>query len=269
MTGFAVIVRAELLKLRTTRMWWGLLVLAVVLTVLYAVLIASFAGRSVGGAPPTTPGLDDPATLRTIYGVALSSSYVIPLVIGVLGMAGEYRHKTMTPTLLAVPRRGRLVAAKVVTYALVGLAMGVVLSATAMLAGGVTVVLRGYPLGLGADGVPRTLVLAVLGCGIWAVFGLGLGTLVRNQVAAIVIALASQLLVEQLLILGLNALPYGGNIAQFLPSSAASAMISGAGGAGGLTIQVLSWWAGALVLTGYGVLFAAIGVVLTTRRDVT
>jgi ABC-type transport system involved in multi-copper enzyme maturation permease subunit len=268
-SGFGVIVRAELLKLRTTRMWWGLLLLAVVLTVLYAVLIASFAGRSIGATPPTTPGPQDPGTLRTIYGVALSSSYVIPLVLGVLGMAGEYRHKTITPTLLAVPRRGRLVAAKVTTYALVGLATGVVLTATAVVAGGATVALRGYPLGLGADGVPRTLALAVLGCGIWAVFGLGLGTLVRNQVAAIVIALASQLLIEQLLILGLNALPHGGSIAQFLPSSAASAMISGSSGAGGLTIQILSWWAGALVLTGYGVVFAVIGLVLTTRRDVT
>ncbi len=257
----------ELLKLRTTRMWWILLLAAVALLALVAALNAAFAGQTINGTPSGIGSPDDPAVLRTLYGAALSTGSIFPLVIGILGMTGEYRHKTITPSLLAVPRRGRLVAAKVIAYLLVGLGMGVVMTAAVVAAAGTTLASRGYPLGLGADGVPRTLALAVLGCGIWAVFGLGLGTLVRNQIAAIVIALGAELLVEQLLVFFLNKLSYGGQVAQFLPSAANQAIA--AGSTAGLDSRLLPWWGGALTLTGWGVLFAVLGLLMTTRRDVT
>jgi ABC-2 type transport system permease protein len=189
-------------------------------------------------------------------------------VLGIIGMSGEYRHQTITPTLLAAPRRAVLVLAKFVATALVGLGYGVAFVAASLIGGGAVVVLRGYPVGLGADGVPRTLLLSVLGCGVWAVFGLGLGTLIRNQIAAIGVALASQLIVEPLLTFALNAVSGGGTVAKFLPSSASGALVAG-GQQGGLTLDRLEWWAGLLVLLAYGALFAVAGVALTTRRDVT
>ena len=261
------LVGTELLKLRTTRMWWVLLITAAALIALVAVLNAAFAGASVGGTPSGIGAPTDPAVLRTLYGVALNTGSIFPLVIGILGMTGEYRHQTITPSLLAVPRRGRLVAAKVIAYFLVGLGMGVVMTVVAVAAAGTTIVARGYPLGLGADGVPRTIGLAILGCGIWAVFGLGLGTLVRNQIAAIVIALAAELLVEQLLIFFLNRTSAGGRVAQFLPSAANRAMEAGT--TAGLDERLLPWWGGALTLTGWGLVLAALGLLVTTRRDVT
>jgi ABC-2 type transport system permease protein len=261
------LVATELLKLRTTRMWWGLLLVAVALVALIAGLNASFAGRSVAGGTPALPAPDQPSVLRGLYGGALGTGTVFALVIGILGMTGEYRHKTITPSLLAVPRRSRLVVAKILAYLLVGLGMGVVLTGTAVAAAGTAIVVRGYPLGLGADGVARTMALAVVGCGIWAVFGLGLGTLLRNQIAAVVAALASQLLLEQLLVFGLNLVPHGGQVAQFLPSAANTAMAGG--DTAGLTEQLLPWWGGALTLTGWGLLFAVLGLLVTTRRDVT
>jgi ABC-type transport system involved in multi-copper enzyme maturation permease subunit len=262
----ATMIRTEVLKLRTTWMWWVLLAIGVAITGAYAVLLASITGRTFGGAPATPPP-SDPATLRTIYGLALSVGYLIPLVLGIVAMTGEYRHRTITSTLLACPRRGRVVGAKLITYFAVGLAMGAVFTVVALALGGSVIAARGYPLGLGADGVGRTLALATLGCGIWTTFGVGLGTLVRNQLAAIGIALALQLLVEQLLALGLNQVPHGGQIAQYLPSSAAAAMISGA--SGGVDLQMLPWWGGTAVLAGYGACFALLGLALTSRRDVT
>jgi hypothetical protein len=265
-SGLVPLVRAELLKGRTTRLWWGLLLVGVVIVAAFAALFAGIAGQDTGeGGPVISPS--DPASLRAIYGVGFTSGYFIPLVLGIIGMTGEYRHMTITPTLLGVPRRGRLVLAKVVAYLLLGLAYGAALMLAAIVGGGLVLAARGYGLGLGAEGVPRTVALGVLGCGVWAIFGLGLGTLIRNQVVAIVAVLVFVFIAEPLLSFGLNAVSWGGNIAQFLPGSASSAIAAGTDG--GQDLQRLSWWAGTLVLVAYGLVFASIGAALTTRRDVT
>ena len=264
--GLARIVATELLKLRTTRMWWGLLLTGVLLAFLQSGLLAALAGTSAGGTGRATPPPTDPAVLRSIYTGGLSLGYVVTLSLGVLGMAGEYRHQTITPTLLAVPRRTLLVAAKVVAYLLAGLAYGVAFVLAGAVLGGIVVSARGYPLGLGAPGVVRAMFLAVLACGIWAVFGLGLGTLIRNQLVALLVAVASAVLAGPLLALALQA-AHVGSVAQYLPNQASAALVEGT--SGGVEQTLLPWWGGALVMLAYGVVFAGLGAVLTTRRDVT
>jgi ABC-type transport system involved in multi-copper enzyme maturation permease subunit len=237
---------------------------------LFSVLFAAFASADVtagseGGEFSMDP--ESPATLRALYGNGFSFGYFLPLVLGIIGMTGEYRHQTITPSLLAVPRRGRLVAGKVLAYLLAGLGFGVVLTAAAVVAGGTVLLVRGFGLGLGAEGVPRTLLLAVLGCGVWAVFGLGLGTLLRNQVLAIVAVLVFVFIVETLLVLLLSRFDAGATIAQFLPGAASNAIL--AVPAPTEEFRQLQWWQGAGVLTLYGLVFAGLGAALTTRRDVT
>ena len=58
-----------------------------------------------------------------------------------------------------------------------------------------------------------------------------------------------------------------GAVAQYLPNQASAALVQGTNG--GIEQQLLPWWGGALVLLAYGVLFAVLGALLTTRRDVT
>ncbi len=85
--------------------------------------------------------------------------------------------------------------------------------------------------------------------------GIGLGTLVRNQVAATVITLLLSLWHHQ-----------GDKIYRWFPGNAGSAVTDQFLGGG---LHLLAPWAGALVLLGYGVAFAALGSALTLRRDVT
>jgi ABC-type transport system involved in multi-copper enzyme maturation permease subunit len=265
--GLGALVRAELIKIRTTRLWWGLLLVGVLLVAAFTALFAALAGaEGAAGEGGVLSGPDDPAALRTIYGTGFTSGYIYPLVIGIIGMTGEYRHMTITPTLLAIPRRGRLVAAKFLAYFATGLAYGTVLTVAAVAAGGLVLAIRGYSLGLGAEGVPRTLALGLLGCGVWAIFGLGLGTLIRNQVVAIIVALAFVFFLEPLLVFVLNAVEWGA-VAQFLPGAASAAIT--AGDDGGAGFDQLPWWGGALVLAAYGLILGAVGALLTTRRDVT
>jgi ABC-type transport system involved in multi-copper enzyme maturation permease subunit len=258
-------VATELLKLRTTRVWWGLLIAGVLLAFLNSGLLAGTAGLALGNGQPSPPPTD-PAMLRSIYTGGFANGYVITLCLGVLGMAGEYRHQTITPTLLAVPSRTRLVASKLVAYLLAGLAYGVALVAVGAVLGAVILAARGYPAGLGAPGVVRSMLLAALGCAVWAVFGLGLGTLITNQIVALLTAIGFGVLAGPLLALGLQA-AHAGAVAQYLPNQASAALVQGTNG--GFEQQLLPWWGGALVLLAYGVVFAVLGTLLTTRRDVT
>ncbi|NLT56357.1 MAG: ABC transporter permease [Actinomycetales bacterium] len=257
----------ELLKIRTTRMWWGLLTAGVAMALFQSIFTAALAGRSVGGQPSGLPAPDDPAVLRTLYASGFLGGYVFVLVLGVLGLAAEYRHQTITHTFLAVPRRPRIVLAKLLAYLLAGAGFGAVLVATGVVAGGIVILLRGYPLGLDAPGVPRTIGLSVLGCAVWTIVGLGVGILIRNQVAAIVVSVLVAYLVDPLLSFGLNQVEGGGDVARYLPSQASAAIAEGPT-SGTFAVDLLPWWGGLLVLCGYGLVCAAAGTLLTLRRDV-
>jgi ABC-2 type transport system permease protein len=259
------LVRSELTKILTTRLWWGLLIGVVLFAGLQAAASAAFAGVDAGAGQPTTPGLDSADSLRGVYAAAaFSGAYIFALVIGVTGMTGEYRYETATPTFLATPRRVRVVVAKSVAHLAVGLGYGLVAVVCAFAVGGLVVLARGHALGLGSSGLWRAVLLAVLAVALWTMLGIGIGTLIRNQVAALLVAVAVALLVEPLVSLGLYAADLD-DVGKFLPSTASSAMTSPPSVLG----ELLPWWAGALVLGGYALAFAALGVWLSVRRDIT
>ena len=65
----------------------------------------------------------------------LDNSRLLALVLGVLIITGEYRHKTVTPTFLAEPRRGRVVIAKLGVAFGGGIALGVLTMVVGLLLG--------------------------------------------------------------------------------------------------------------------------------------
>ena len=260
------LLRAELVKVRTTRMWWGLLLGACALTIFQALISAFTAGSDPGPGQPQLPDLSDPAMVRSVYGSGFAACYIFGIVFGIIGMAGEYRHQTITPTFLVTPRRSRVIVAKLVSYFGLGLFFGLVTTVIAVVAGALVIAGKGFDTRLTSDDVPLTLVLAILGVGVWTVFGLGLGTLLRNQVAAILIALGVTLVLDPLLTFGLGALDLG-SVARFLPGSASQAVVQGVSTTE--DVDLLPWWGGLLVLLGYGGLFAAVGAFFTRKRDIT
>jgi ABC-2 type transport system permease protein len=259
--GVVQAVRVELLKLLTTRMWWGLLIGAAG-TVLAITALTVF-GYSTA---PDTFDLRSGPVLRNLYSFGFGWGQIFVIILGVIAMAGEYRHKTITGTFLATPNRGLVVTAKMLALVVAGIGYGIVLTLANLLTTVVVLGARGYGPGLGADGVVRTLLLSVLGLGVFGVLGVGLATLIRNQIAAIVVALALQFVVQPLAQILAQLNETTSEIAQFLPGSAAGSLISGY--TGGEDVNMLPWWGGGLVLLGYAVLFAVIGWALTTRRDV-
>ena len=267
MNGLGTALRVELRKTTTTRMWWILLAVMVV----YVAAIAAFIAFSFTVAPPAdsgAPALEAmPNARETLYTLAMPLAYVFPVLVGTLAITTEYRYKTLTTTFLGQPRRATVLSAKLLVATLLGLLFGL----AGILAGvtGVAPVLAvtGNDTGLTGD-LMVTMLKVILGLGLWAAIGLGVGTLVRNQVAAIVVVVAFSQLVEPIARFGLAAFESTREVSKFLPGAAGDAMAGASLFTGGNADALLQWWQGALVLAGYAAVLLVIGMVTTSRRDV-
>jgi ABC-2 type transport system permease protein len=263
-------IRAELLKFFTTRLWWGMAI-AVLLTgagfaVLFAFIFTSDAVRGPNGpAGPTT----DLALARQVFTGGISFGYLLTLAIGIMTIGAEYRHKTVTSTFLAVPRRVRVMLAKVVSLLVIGAGYGLLSLVASVATGAVVLSARGHQPFADAA-IWQTLVLSLLVLGLWALIGLGAGILIPNQVAALLIAIGAAWIVEPILGAVIGLTDWGRTITPYLPSRATSAMLSSSGGGldGSQSTTQLAWWGGALVLAAYAALMAGIGSWLTVRRDI-
>lgn len=248
--GLPGLLRAEVSKLTTTRTWRWLL-LATTLLALAATAGVVLSADSAHLDLNTTYGV------RTVVHVATTSGSMFVLVLGIIGMAGEFRTGTIVDTLLSTPRRGRVIVAKLLTYAGVGLGFGCAAATVAVTAAIPLLASRGASLRLGEADVWLTLVGAIAWSGLYGAIGVSIGALARNQAAAIVGALAWIFVLEQV------AINLFADAGRWLPASAAAAL--GRAPAKGL----LSMAAGGAVLFVYAIVFALTAARLTMRRDVT
>lgn len=246
------LVRAELLKLGTTRVLYGLLAVTLALTAMGVVGTILTAGD--GGTPPL--GTDE--AVRNVFGNGGTAS-LFTLVLGILVVSGEIRHGTITQTFLVTPRRARVVGAKLVAIVAVGAALGALASLVTAVVGLPWLAAEDAGASLLSADVAGPMLAVLVSAALFGVMGVGLGALIRNQVAAIVVALVWQFLLENLLV---GLLP---EVGRWLPQGAARALAQETLTEGSL----LPPWAGGLVLLAYGLTFAVIGSRLLVRRDVT
>src|SRR4249919_1566489 len=103
-------IKSEVRKVFTTRLWWGLLIGVFVLDAGLSALFGSLVGTEVAGSDPATNPFLNPSVgvAQLVYsaGFVYLLSPLFPLTLGVLLITSEFRHKTITATFLAVPRRG-------------------------------------------------------------------------------------------------------------------------------------------------------------------
>ncbi|MCV2488730.1 ABC transporter permease [Geodermatophilus sp. YIM 151500] len=249
------LVRAEWTKLFTTRVWLGLLLGACLLVTGFAVLFTTFAGNPEAGLPPVGTAAYEQVALATA-----SQVVVLFLILGVIGMTQEYRHRTATPTFLTTPTRGRVVAAKLVGYALAAVPFAVVVLAVNVAVVTVHAGARGAAPTLSGDNL-RVLVTSGLALVVYAVIGVGLGALLRSQVGAIVGGLVYLYVVEPII----RSIPVTAPAYKWLPGGGLEALTA--------TLQaenldLLAPWQGGLLLLGYGLVAALLGTLLAVRRDV-
>jgi len=246
------LVHSELLKLRTTRTARVLLTLAAAGTAALVAIVLLLAGR------PGQPALG-PDALRLLVLVPAQPLTLAALVLGVLGMAGELRHGTATSTFLVTPKRGRVVAAKLAAAAVTGLAMAAASSAAVLAVGLPWLRAKGIEVAIADAGVAARVAGLAVAVALYAVLGTGLGALLRNQVAAVVVGLLWWSQGVERVLTGILHQP---GLERWLPMGAASALTAPGDG-------TLPMWAGALVFAAYGLGLALLGGRLVARRDLT
>jgi hypothetical protein len=237
------LLRAELLKLRTTRTFVALVGTAMALSLLVVVLSALLSNNMTKDE------------VRDLYTADFSGLFI--LLLGVTGMAGEWRHRTITGTVLAAPNRVRLLAAKVISYTAAGALFSLAVTAAIMVVG--TVILNARDETTSAlvdmaDVLWRNLVVAA----IFGALGVCVGALVRNQIVAVVGLLIFAFALEPALI-GLAP-----EVSQFGPTSGAPNAVIGI--QFGDEVQLAPGIA-LLVMLGWVALGFAAGAATLRRRD--
>jgi ABC-2 type transport system permease protein len=251
------LVRAEWTKLFTTRVWIGLVLGGCALAGGFAALFTGFAGQG-GQNNQALPGIGTPAYEHAAFAVSTNAT-VLMLILGIIGMTQEYRHRTATPTFLTTPRRGNVVVAKLVAYALAAVPLGLLVVAVDVLVVEIYAGARGAAPSLTGDNL-RVLGGSWAALVIYAVIGVGVGALMRNQVGAIVGALVYLFVIEGIII---RAIPAIAPAFKWLPGGALEAMTATLD-----TTDRLDPWQGGLLLLGYGLVAAVLGTFLAVRRDV-
>jgi ABC-type transport system involved in multi-copper enzyme maturation permease subunit len=258
--GIANLLLSEWTKLRSVRSTVWSLILLVVLTLGITVLITAITAAQWNkiGASARVQLLADPVSGILSVGVQFGQLTVI--VLGVLVITSEYSTGAIRASLLAVPRRIHMLAAKGTVFAALVLVLGeIVMFASFFI--GAAILHSHVPVSLGGSGIARAvagggLYLAVLG-----LFAMAIGTIVRHTAGAITGVIAFVIVLEPLssLIPG----TWGNHIHGYLPTAAGRLIIQISPQSG----QVLSPWEGFGVFCLWtAVLLVAAGFLLN-RRD--
>jgi ABC-type transport system involved in multi-copper enzyme maturation permease subunit len=292
------LIRSELLKIRTTNTWWIFLIGAFAAT---AVALATWiitgniriddaqeaAGRTFDppeGAPDFVVELerqqfelsqDISRTLHSVTAEIYTSGQffglMFALLIGVLLITNEYHHQTATATFLATPHRTHAILGKLATAMIGAGFFWVFATAVSVAAGATFLAIKGYGPQLDQWPVIRAVLLNGLAYGLWGMVGVGLGVLIRSQIAAVLVGAIVYViggLVVQQLVFGLAILldwRWLLDVSVLWPGIASQVMIAPEPPWPGSPV----WWVGALVLVGYAVVLGGIGTLLTRRRDIT
>lgn len=257
------LLKSEWRKLIYVRANWGLLVAATFISAL-SVGVTPFILDSGNAGAMLGLSLDQTAAVDATYANGISG-YIFAIILGIMMMAGEFRHGTAVATFLTAPKRASVLAAKLAIAGLAGVLLMVISTAISFA--------TGYFVLLGFENVAQpsenlfinTMLASIVGGGVLGVVGVAIGTLIRNQMLAIVGALVYLFVIDPLL------LALWPDTGKFLPSGLITAMLSidiSAPELGFDTTDYLPALTATLVLLGYGAVFAFVAIATSLRRDI-
>ena len=258
------LLKSEYLKLLYSRTFWGLLLgtigLAILSTAPLPYVYHDLQSR-VNFGSLTNPDLVDGVYSRSAEG------YIFALILGVLVMAGEFRHSTAVATFLSAPRRVNVLASKLIVaaiggvfYMLVSTGFGFASSAIAL--GYYKDAANPHP-----EVFINTLAAAAMAGAVLAILGVALGTLIRSQMIAVMSSLLWLFVIERLITLFLP------DIGKYLPTSLIAGMMSikvqGTTSTGvNISTDYLDALPATFILIAYAAAFSALAISTSLRRDI-
>jgi ABC-2 type transport system permease protein len=235
------VMASEWIKLASVRSYRWTLAAFAVFTVTLGV-IASATGK------PRDP------TNQSLAGLAFGESAIG--VLGVLAITGEYSSGAIRSTLVAVPHRPLILAAKALVYGAMAIVVSEAVTLVTFLAGQAAMD-HAHRATLVQPGVASAVILSGLFLPLIGLFGLGLGAIVRNTAAGV------GLFAALVLVLPVALAPFGDQVGRFAPElilkSSVAAVVPQAG--------FLSPWVGFGVMAAYAALALLAGLVVFARRD--
>ena len=251
LTAVPAAIKSEWIKLRSLRSTPAILAATVVIGILLSWILATFV--------KTDPDTGEAFTISQTFIFSTWLTTMLASTVGTLMFTSEVQHGTLPNAVIAQPARWVIVTAKAVVASGVGLAMGI-----AGMAGGFAgAVLGGLDTG-DTSSVAATVLWGLFLTSMAALFGLGVGLILKHSAIAISTVLIWALLLENL-IRGF-APP---TVSRYLPFSAAAGLlgIRQAGDTDETVAAALSRVQDAVLFGGYVVAALAIGTLLLYRRD--
>jgi ABC-type transport system involved in multi-copper enzyme maturation permease subunit len=240
------LLQGELLKLRTTRTFAALVGAAVALSLLLLVLTTllqhHFTEKDV----------------KTLFAGDFTGLFI--LLLGVMGIAGEWRHRTITSSVLSAPNRLKLLGAKLISYAIAGAVLSLIVTLSLMIVGTIILSIRNRTT-LDAGPLLDVLWRNLVGAAYLGAIGVCIGALLRNQVVALVGVLLVVVIVEPTLI---GLVP---EVGRFGPLQGAPAGLVGIGIDD--DTKLLAPGIAGLVMLGWLTVLFATAAALLRRRDLT
>ncbi len=238
----------KLVTLRSTK--WALLI-----ALTGTVLVSFLSTNGVRHQPANFYKNFDP-TNTSLAGFALAS--LVIGILAVLSMTGEYGSGTIRSSLAATPRRSVFFGAKALVLGIFTLILGMVLSFLSFFVGQ-AVLSGGAPTAtLGDPGVLRALVESGGFLALLALFGLGIGAIIRHSAGSIAVFVGCTLLVPLILH------NVAGNPSRFMPVM----LLGNSVGAVVPVFGALSSTAAFLLMALYAAIALAVGAAFLSRRDV-
>ena len=257
------LLQSELRKLIYLRSNWLLLLwsgLFAALGTVAPILVLNSESRGMGMG---FSGTNTPEGINAVFANA-AGGYLFALIMGILIMTNEFRHGTAVGTFLVTPKRSTVLVAKLIAAAIAGLVVQIFSFLIATSAGAIA-------LGFFEPHAPVTSELlwkifraSVLSGIVLGIVGVGLGALVKNQIAAVTGAVIWTLIVEGLVVAFVES------IGKYLPAGAITGLVDLDFGANDFNFSIenyLSPLPATLVLLGYAAMFSLVAMRTTLRRD--
>ena len=246
------LLNSEWIKLRTLRSHWVMAIIAVLFPVAVTVLTATFSGLTSIAPDMVT---------RVLLGTSMVSLLLIS-VLGALSITGEFTYNTIRPTFAATPHRSKVMAGKAIVVGLVGAALIAIILALGFFIGSAIVDSRldGRLLADFPDG-KAMMIAALVNAPLYALIGLGVGALLRNQALAITALVLWPLLAENLFS-GLLTVLGADGIGKYMPYAASLRSIQFSS-----EDLELSRVASVAIFAAFAVVMLLIGTFAVSRRD--